>query len=156
MKNMITKSKNFSGKKLRGFTLIELMIVVLIVAIIAAVAVPSYSSFIVRSNRGAATDLITQIMFQQERAQTRQRTYTTDLTSLGYVLENVAGVGMAVATDEGGLYGVTAGTCADGSGIADCVLLTATPRNPGPQQNDGILSLDSRGNRVGLWEGERR
>ena len=79
-KNMMSLSKVST----RGFTLIELMIVVLIVAIIAAVAVPIYSDYIVRSNRADAADQITAVMNQQERFQTRNRRYSDDLTDLGY------------------------------------------------------------------------
>jgi type IV pilus assembly protein PilE len=47
------------GRKLRGFTLIELMIVVAIVAILAALAYPSYLEYIARGQRTNATaDLV--------------------------------------------------------------------------------------------------
>ena len=130
----------------RGFTLIELMIVVLIVAIIAAVAVPIYSDYIVRSNRADAADQITAVMNQQERFQTRNRRYSDDLTDLGYQVANAL-------PSEQGLYTVSSGAC-PGESINDCVLVTATPA-PGPQINDGALSLDSRGNRQGPWEVDR-
>lgn len=147
MKNIYLKSETGKASKVRGFTLIELMIVVLIVAVIAAVAVPAYSDYIIRANRADASDQITAVMFQQERFQTRNRRYTADLTDLGY------GSADALPSDEG-LYTVMAAACA-GESINDCVLVTATPANPGPQINDGPLALDSRGNRTGPWETER-
>ena len=136
------------AKRIKGFTLIELMIVVLIVAVIAAVAVPAYGEYVIRANRADAADQITAVMFQQERFQTRNRIYTTDLTDLGYAAAN------ALPTEQG-LYTVSASNCDGEANANNCVLITATPTNPGPQVNDGFLSLDSRGNRVGPWETER-
>lgn len=56
-----------------GFTLIELMITVAIVAIIAAVALPSYQGYVVRTQRSAATACLTQM------AQFMERVYATNL-----------------------------------------------------------------------------
>ena len=53
--------KGFSGKYngALGFTLIELMITVVIVAILAAIALPSYQNYIKRANiKAAQTDLV--------------------------------------------------------------------------------------------------
>ena len=44
--------------KLRGFTLIELMIVVAIVALLVALALPSYSRYVRKANRGEAQQLL--------------------------------------------------------------------------------------------------
>ena len=132
-------------KSSQGFTLIELMIVVLRVAVIAAVALPSYSEYIIRANRAEGADRITEVMFEQERFQTRNRRYTDDLSVLCYDVEE------DLPSDEG-RYTISAGVCADGSDISDCVLVTATPNPNGSQQNDGVLSLDTRGNRIGPWE----
>ena len=61
----------------RGFTLIELMVVVAIVAILAAVAFPSYNNHVMKSRRAAAaTCLMTQAQFME-------RYYTTNLTYAG-------------------------------------------------------------------------
>lgn len=144
---LLKKNIRKHGSSNSGFTLIELMIVVLIVAVIAAVAIPSYRDYIIRANRADASDQITAVMFQQERFQTRNRRYTADLTELGY------GSAADLPSEEG-LYEITASVCA-GESINDCVLLTAAPTNPGPQVGDGNLTLDSRGTRTGPWETER-
>ena len=57
-----------------GFTLIELMIVVLIISIIAAIAIPGYGRYVARANRGAVKACMT------EYAQWYERLYTTTLT----------------------------------------------------------------------------
>ena len=66
----LTKSVN--SQKLKGFTLIELMIAVGIVAILASVALPSYTSYIVRAKRA---DARTQLV---QAAQFMQRFYTAN------------------------------------------------------------------------------
>ncbi|HEV2977787.1 MAG TPA: type IV pilin protein [Casimicrobiaceae bacterium] len=61
----------------RGFTLIELMITCLIVAILAAIAIPSYVSAMQQSRRSDATSALTGAAGQMERYFTEQGTYAT-------------------------------------------------------------------------------
>lgn len=67
----------------QGFSLIELMIVVVIVAILAAVAIPSYRSYMVRSRRVDATRALTDLAARQERYLYSNNTYTKTLSDLG-------------------------------------------------------------------------
>lgn len=71
------------GKKSAGFTLIELMITVAIVAILAVVAYPSYNDFVVRSNRAEAPRELVRLANLQEQLFVDSRAYTTNISDLG-------------------------------------------------------------------------
>ena len=58
-----------------GFTLIELMITVAIVAILSAVAVPAYRDYIVRSRLADATNALTSLRARMEQYYQDNRTY---------------------------------------------------------------------------------
>jgi type IV pilus assembly protein PilE len=68
----------------KGFTLTELMITVAIVAILAAIAYPSYQRYVVTTRRSAAEACL------MELAQFMERYYTTHLTYTGATLPNTA------------------------------------------------------------------
>ena len=60
-----------------GFTLVELLIVITIVSILAAIAIPSYTAYVMRGNRAAARACAS------EMTQFMERYYTTNLTYVG-------------------------------------------------------------------------
>jgi len=121
--------------KQNGFTLIELMIVVAIIGILAALAYPSYQESVTKARRADGMALLTEIVNAQERYFTQNNTYTTDLTDLGYPsATNVE--------SEEGFYKATASVCT-GATITTCVNVVGTGQ--GPQASDGTLGLDTRG-----------
>lgn len=97
----------------RGITMIELMIVIVIVAILGTLAVPSYRDYVVRSNRMEAVNVLLEIAACQERTYIKQNEY--DDTRC-----NVAG-GLVT---ENGFYNLTMAETDGGQGFT----LTATPR----------------------------
>src|SRR5690242_3105801 len=55
------------GWRTHGFTLMELMITVVIIGILATIAYPSYTQYVIRSNRSAAQSFILGVANQQEQ-----------------------------------------------------------------------------------------
>lgn len=66
----------------RGFTLIELMVVLVIAGIIAAIAYPAYTSQLQRGRRADAVAALTAVMQAQERYRGNVTTYADDLSKL--------------------------------------------------------------------------
>ena len=117
----------------RGVTLIELMIVMVIVGILAAVAIPSYRAYVIRSNRADAKVAL------MSTAQNLERCYTNS-TPYAY---NSANCNAAVPTP----FTVASGTYQiNVIPAANAYVRTATPQ--GPQANDtqcAIFRLTSAG-----------
>lgn len=108
----------------RGVTLLELMVVAVIIAILAAIAIPTYRQQVLRSNRSNAKAMLMQA------AQVMERCFTTTGTFVG--------CGVFPVTSPEGLYVVTAETP-----TSTTYVLTATPQ--GGQVNDtacGNLTLN--------------
>ncbi len=69
------------GERGRGFTLIELMIAVAIVALLASVALPTFFDSLRKSRRTEAFNAITQVQQAQERWRSNNASYADNLTS---------------------------------------------------------------------------
>ena len=73
-------------KKLaKGFTLIELMIVVAIIGILAAIAIPNFVKFQCRSKQSEAKGNLKSIYVAEEAYRADQSTYSTNQLSIGFV-----------------------------------------------------------------------
>lgn len=134
-------------RKMRGFTLLELMMAVAVVGILATLVYPSYINNVLRSSRSDARAEINNVANALERFFAANRTYTTDFAALGlpdalsaagkYSLTIAAGPSGALTTS----YAITA-VPVPGKGQdndADCpsfMLNSAAQRLPDPATSD--------------------
>lgn len=108
----------------KGFTLIELMIVVAIVAILAAIAIPNYQRYILQSHRTDAINALMDLASRESRFYTRNNAYTDNMVDLGYATTPTVSIG-------GGRYTLSA------SAVPTTMFtLTAAPTTTGGQDTD--------------------
>jgi prepilin-type N-terminal cleavage/methylation domain-containing protein len=132
----------------RGFTLVELMVVIIIVGILAAIAVPLYVGYVERARVTEATSIMGAIITSQKVE--RQR--TTDYYSAGPAMNTFSDKGIDIsdtryftyvtapnATADG--FVVTATTTAD-FGDAGTITYTKDPGVPGDWTSTGSILPD--------------
>ncbi|MDX1506346.1 MAG: type IV pilin protein [Spongiibacter sp.] len=118
-----------------GFTLIEVMITAAIIAILMAIALPSYNGHMQRSNRAAAASYLLELANMQERRFLERRAYAVDIATLG----------VAVPAEIAAKYTIT--VAANNAATPPTYTLSAAPAASGGQTSDacGTLTLNSRG-----------
>ena len=116
-------------RRMHGFTLIEVMITLVIVAILATLAMASYQRYVRESNRSGAWSVLLQIQSGEEKFFLQNGTYTANLTAGGLGL-NLNLSGGSLYTPDGN-YSVTIATvaCAGGGGGLCSYTATATAAN---------------------------
>lgn len=105
-----------------GFTLIEMMITLLVIAILAAIAVPIYQNQIRESRRTDARSALLELAAREERYYATNNAYTATAADLGYT-----GFGTANPVDSSGFYYIVAASAAPCATGTTCVDNTSTP-----------------------------
>lgn len=136
--------------KAKGFTLVEMLVVLAIVAILATIAYPSYLSYAIKTRRAEAQGLLAQDAAYMERLFTQTGCYNpkSDLTC-GSASDAADLCPSSPATPmlpycQSPSTGTAFYTLSIAT-TASTYTLTATPVSGGLQANDGTLTLDSTG-----------
>ncbi len=127
-------------RRIRGFSLVELMVVIAIIAILAAIAVPAFGRYAFRARRADGQEMLLRIANAQERFYATNNRYGS-LSDIGY--------GSTVASEKG--YYVAAVTlAAAGSTAAQTFVVTAAPQNVQAPDSCGTLSINDAGAKTPL------
>jgi len=124
-------------KKERGFTLIELMIAVAVIAILIGLAYPAYDRYGFRARRADGKELIMRIAAAEERFYTTFNRYTNDPNDLG--------MGVPPVKSEKGYYSVTISVPAEGSTVQQSYSLAAVPQDSQATDKCGTLKYTNSG-----------
>jgi type IV pilus assembly protein PilE len=131
-----------------GFTLIELMIVVVIVTILTIVAIPMYLSQIRESRRTEARNYLVELASREERYYATQNAYTSVASNLGY-----AGFGSAATPVGSGYYYISVSVPDPSNTTQPSYALVASP-GPGKGQDKDTycasFTVESNGKRTAL------
>jgi type IV pilus assembly protein PilE len=135
-----------SGKH-AGFTLTEVMTVVVIIGLLAAVAFPSYQNHVRKAKRAEGKAALLKAAQYQERNLTANNTYLDSANlAVAFGLANGAVIYSAENPgDASGAYRITVDAPTAGCPIASCFSLTAAPNGGHTDPDCGNLTLNSAG-----------
>jgi type IV pilus assembly protein PilE len=131
----------------RGFTLVEVMIVMAIIAVLMAIGYPSYTNYVIRSHRSAAQQELLNLAAVQEKIYLNSSAYSSSITD-DYTGQADGGLGKTGGTTDDEFYELSVVVPAGGQSFT----LTATPATGTMQEDDGVLTINSSG--VRTWDGE--
>lgn len=124
-------------ERLRGFSLIEMMIAVAVVAVLAAMATLAYGRYAFRSRRTDAHHMLMMVAHGEERWYATYNRYTDDVSKLGYdagdAYSSHAYYELALTVDDA---------------AAQSYMATAIPINAQASDACGALSIDNMGHKT--------
>lgn len=130
----MVKTNMQPAKSLKGFSLIELLVVIAIIGILASIAWPNYTDYLLKSRRAAAQSDMLKIQLGLEKWRANNSTYTSTLSDVGFTDSNdhynYAITGATTGSSPTGSVYVIRAT-AQGSQTSDtgCVNLTLNQSN---------------------------
>lgn len=121
--------KTDTHRQASGFTLIELMMVVAIVAILMAIAIPGYQQQVRQARRSDAQTLLFTVANRQQQQWARMAAYSNDLGALGGAQSQQGFYQLTLVLADDGSVSVAAGTATVklACDSQPCFVLAATP-----------------------------
>jgi len=117
----------------QGFTLMELMIALVLLAVVVSLAVPSYNQFVIRTGRSEALETLLTTASCQERIYTRANAYDADACE---------------GNSSSDKYVITVTT----SNANQAFVATATPQGVQTQDTCGVLTISQTGGKTAAGE----
>lgn len=134
-------SPNFHRTPNRGFTLVELVIVVAVIAILAAFAMPAYQRYVISTNRANVQAEMLQIAQRLESRKVTRGSYT------GSSLADPSIYGSTLFPKTGkALYDLQI-NADQRDGLVTGWVIEASPRTDGIQQGNGVIRLNEFGHK---------
>jgi type IV pilus assembly protein PilE len=130
--------------KAPGFTLVELMVTLAIIAVIAAIGYPNYISYTVKASRQAAQGELIQLANMQEKIFLNSNAYSPSIT-LAYNGTAAGGLGRTSGMTADNKYTLSISPNVAGQTFT----ITATPVAGSTQAGDGNITIDQSG--VKFW-----
>lgn len=132
-------------KQAKGFTLIEIMIVVAIMGVLAAIAIPQYGQYVARSNRTAAQAFMMDVASREKQYLLDARSYTPNWA----LTDPAPNLGMTVPADVSRNYTITVIAPVQTPPVFTVV---ATPIGlQAAKTHNEVQQLDDVGTKTGTW-----
>jgi type IV pilus assembly protein PilE len=147
-RNLARASRRSPARRHDGFTLIEVMIVVTIVAILASIALPAYTEYVRKGRRAEAQSFLADVVARQQHFLLDRRAYATSITNS----PAGGGLGLAIPANVATFYSVTIATS---NSAPPSFTITATPQGAQASEACGALSITNAGSKsaakTGCW-----
>lgn len=129
-----------------GFTLIEVMIVVVVIGILAGVAIPGYQNSVAKSRRAEARGQLLEMSQYMQRFYSQNDSYAADRGGTSVTVPAVLATVPKTAVAGAGTYDISF----SGVPSVGAFTVTAVPRAGGPMASDrcGSFVLDQTGRRT--------
>jgi type IV pilus assembly protein PilE len=128
----VSTHKRIDAMREAGFTLIELVVVMVVIGILAAIAIPNYSEYVLRGHRSAAQAYISDLASRQSQFFLDRRRYA----------DTVAALNVPAPAEIASRYTITVVAVA---GPPAAFTLTATPSGPQASDRCGVMTIDQTG-----------
>ena len=130
------RARQHCGRR-HGFTILEVAVVMAVAAILAAVAIPNYSEYVMRSHRSAVQSFISDVASRQSQFFLDRRNYAATVDALS----------MTAPADVAARYTVAIAVVA---GPPAGFQVSATPIGTQATDRCGLLTIDQAGNRTAV------